>query len=195
MGLKGGKMKVLQIIKHALTFVNEPETFNNISSESELLTDADKNTKDLLLACVNLTNGVLASEFYSLKNKVKLNSNGKIPFSQIAQNLKIAQILKVEQNGKQTKFSEIGDYLETVSGEVEITFSHTPREVNAINDTILEYSTKITEQIFAYGVVSEYYYILGMYDDASIWSIRFKNALTSVLRPRHEVKLKGREWI
>lgn len=189
-------MKVQQIIKTALTLINEPDTYNNISSgKLDILTDNDKATYNALISCVNLTNNVLATEYYPLKQTININSSGKLSYSDISSSLAISQILKVEGGFGGVRFKEYPDYIETPKGNFKITFTYLPKTIANINESILCYPTKLTERIFAYGVVSEYYFIMGMYDDAVVWDARFKNSLQTVLKPKHEVKIKNRLWI
>lgn len=189
-------MKVQKIIQNALTLINQPETYFFISGgDVDLLNDNDKNTYNTLMACVNLTNNILASEYYPLRETISLTSNGKVSYSELGTNLIINQIFKVESNGKSVSFKEYPTYIETVAGDIKIYFSYVPKEIIHITENINCYPTKLTERIFAYGVVSEYYFIMGMYDDASIWDARFKNSLSTVLKPKHEIKIKSRLWI
>ena len=189
-------MKVKNIIKNTLLSINEPELYKTISVNIESsIPETEKSVLTTLINCINATNNLIASEYYYLKDSIKLNSNGKISFSNISNSVVINDILKVEKCGVAIPFKVLNNYIKTDCGEVEVFYSYLPTEVKSINETITNYPIKINERIFSYGVISEYYYILGMYDDASIWDLRFKNSLQNAIRPKHEIKIKQRLWL
>ena len=53
---------------------------------------------------------------------------------------------------------------------------------------------KISARILAYGVASEYCFLEMLYDDATLWENRYKNALLCAQRKKGELKLKKRGW-
>lgn len=188
-------MRVEDILKQVLTLLNDIDTYDRINHGNlNVMQDNDKLTFKTLLNCINLTNNLIASEYYLLKDSSEVYSNGKIPFSSISRTT-ISEILKVEAMGQSVSFKAFSNHIETVNGLVKVYYSYLPKQVNYVSDNIDCYPAKLSERIFAYGVISEYCFVMGMYDDASVWDSRFKSSLQTILRPKHEIKIKQRLWI
>ncbi len=194
-GFKEVKLKVLDIIKNVLTFINKSELYDEIANNGFNTTNNEaKQLLTLLLECINSTNNLIASEYYYLKQTVQINSTGKVDYKNLSSNA-ICDILNVEHCGKSVNFKTYPGYLLAPNGLLNITFSYLPKQILNPLDVVNDYPLKLNDRVFSYGVASEYYFICGLYDDATVWDNRFKNSLKNVLRPKHEIKIKNRLWI
>ena len=77
----------------------------------------------------------------------------------------------------------------------EIFYRYQPDEISSLEDELENFSNKVTEKIFAFGVAMEYCFIQGLYDDAQIWEKRFKDALLIRASKKSNMKLPARRWI
>ena len=195
MVLKGGVMIVKNIVKNAAMFLNLNDLLETtLLGGSKTADDVQTEEINFLVACCNLACNQVASEYITLTDTKSLTSTtGMISYPSISSKT-IVDILKVKQNGVEVEFSCKPNRLETSPGDLEIVFAYQPL-VSNINSTIDFNNFKLSERVLSYGVVAEYCYIGGRYDDATIWDNRFKTSLININRPRRELKIKKRLWI
>lgn len=190
-------MNVVEIIKLTATYLqlNHLLQTTTLGGTSEP-TSENIEEINLLLKCVNLVNNIIAGEYFKLTKCTTIKSdNGMVYYDQLASGNKLNQILSVKDvYGSKKMYRSFDTYLKTTSGVLEVTYSYVPNAV-VLNDTITSYATKISERIFAYGVASEYCYIMSLYDDAAMWDSRFKGSLQSVISKKSDMTLKQRRWL
>lgn len=189
-------MIVRDVLKNAITYLGLSDLLSTTTFSGSLTpTEQQEIEINTLVACCNLVVNEVASEYITLKNSVNLTSNtGIIYYSQISDKV-IVDILKVIKNGVELKFECLPDKLKTESGNLIVEFAYQPNLNMTISSTIDFNNFKLNERVLAYGVVAEYCFINGRYDDAAIWDNRFKTSLNNINRPRREVKIKQRLWI
>ena len=155
----------------------------------------DEDEFNLLLACVNLVNNTIATDYIKLTDVVSVSNDAdKILFSDLT-NKNILDIVSVKDKfGSSLKFNVETDGLIVPHGDIKIKFAYFP-ELVGIEDKIDCYTTHMTERVFAYGVLSEYFYIKGNFNDASMWDVRFKQALLSITAKLGEIKMPKRLWV
>lgn len=195
-GFKGDNMIAKNIIKYAATYLGLSDLLTvNLLDGEQVATKEQEAEINILLSCLNLVVNQIASEYVTLKNKVKLNSiNGKVYYSSLSNNV-VVDVLSVKLNGVDVKFNLKSDHLETACGNLEIEFAYQPSGCVSTFSTVDFNNIKINERIIAYGVVAEYCFLNASYDDAAIWDNRFKTSINNVVRPRREIKIKERLWI
>lgn len=76
---------------------------------------------------------------------------------------------------------------------VEISYKVYPKTLD-VNSMAENFGGKISARVIAYGVASEYCFLEMLYDDATLWESRYKNALLVASRKKGELKLKKRGW-
>jgi hypothetical protein len=76
---------------------------------------------------------------------------------------------------------------------VEVTYKVYPEKI-LLDGNAESFGGKISARILAYGVASEYCFLEMLYDDATLWETRYKNALLNAQRKKGELKLKKRGW-
>ena len=186
-------MEVKKILKLCATLLQMKDMIEIIEN-SEYLNENDNEELKLLLSCINLTNNAIATDYIELtKTKLIKNSTGTISFSELSSD-PIYKIIKIKNAfGEKVNFKINANELICPKGSLSITYSYFPKEYG-YSDIIDEFKSKITERVFAFGVLSEYLFIKGNFDDASIWEDRFKNAMRNVVRNRHEVVMPRRRW-
>lgn len=189
-------MIVKNVLKNAVNYLGLTHLLNtNVFDGSGSVSDEEMAEINTLINCLNLVVNQVASEYFILKDKVKVNSvNGVIYYSQLS-NKVVSDILNVKQLDHIVSYVCKADRLETVPGVVEVEFAYQPGQVSSINETIDFSNYKLNERVLAYGVVAEYNFLYANYDDATIWDNRFKNSLSNLIRPRREIKIKQRLWV
>lgn len=190
-------MEVISIIKLVATYLQLDELLNDsLLGGTNETTDENLKEINLLVSCVNLCNNIVATDYIPLtRTAVISNSNGTIPISSVDNGRKtIYEILNVKNKFDESQvFKIIGNDIKTVKGFVQINYSYFPDSVDLESD-INCYITKLTDRIFAYGVACEYCFIKGMYDDASIWDVRFKESMKTICRPKKNMIIPSRSW-
>ena len=69
-----------------------------------------------------------------------------------------------------------------------------PFETITFTSLAENFGGKISARVIAYGVASEYCFLEMLYDDATLWESRYKNALLVASRKKGEIQLKKRGW-
>lgn len=158
-------------------------------------TTAESKELDLLCLCFNFTNSIIAGEHIKLKRTILVETeDGMIDFGVFAP-YKLNEILKVsDEFGASCVYKQFDSYLKTQTGKLELMFSYYPAECD-YDQTLSYYNAKLNDRIFAYGVASEYSFIKAMYDDATMWDARFKDALQVIGSKKSEIQIKKRRWV
>jgi len=190
-------MKVLEIVRLAATYLQ----LNNLLETTMLGGSRAPNKNEvadiyLLVLCCNLTSNIMATDYIKLFKSVATRSvNGKVNIEQLtADGSRLHTVVRItNRNGNRLVYKMFNDYIKTASGDVEVLFTYIPKDVE-LQEEITDYPQRITERIVAYGVASEFSYIKAMYDDATIWDIRFKNALLSVATEKTGINMPARGW-
>lgn len=189
-------MIVKNVLINAANYLGLTHLLNTTLLDGANVATADEVAEvNTLISCLNLVINQIASEYVTLKDKVKVTSStGVIYYSNLSKKV-VVDVLGVKLNGVPVEYSCKPDKLETVPGTLEIEFAYQPTQLNSINSTIDFANFKLNERVLAYGLVAEYNFLYANYDDAAIWDNRFKTSLSNLLRPRREVKIKQRLWI
>ena len=186
-------MLVKDVVVQVLNILQNYEMVETLNSGLEL-NETQTEELGLLVMCVNLVNNIIATDYIKLKETVSLhNTNGKIRYADIT-NRNILDIVSISDDyGNSLRFKSDYDGVITKKGKVKICYAFIPNSLNL--DDEIDYKTHMTERVFSYGVLAEYFFVKGNFDDASIWDIRFKQALQSVRRSLKDVRVLKREWI
>lgn len=184
-------MLVKNIIKKVLNLTHNYELAEALDGE---LTTTQENEKKLMVDCVNLTNCNIATNYVKLYAVKKVrNSSGTITYSSVTSKT-IFDIVSVKTvTGTSIDFDLNTGGIVTKVGDVVIKYTYFPDDL-LYDDAIDNYPTKINERIFVYGVMAEYLYVKGVFDEAQMWEEKFKLELQSCLRPQRNAKIKRRRW-
>ena len=186
-------MLVKEIIKKVLNYTGNYELSNAI--ESGEYTTTQQRDIDLLVDCINLTNSNIATNYVKLiKSKKVQNTTGIISYSKVTNEMIFNIISVTTSGGEKVNFTVKNDGIETKKGEVIIKYSYFPADVQ-LEDSILIYPTKVNERIFVFGVISEYYYAKGVFDEAQIWEEKFKLEMRNIMRIPTCRIIKKRRWV
>lgn len=190
-------MKIIDIIKDTCTYLQMEEelqyvlSYDGSSFLMEASEDIVKNV-NLLLKCVNLVLNTIVSEYVHLKDCTYVNTNNcRISYSDLTTN-NIVKIVSVETNNKKVSYTDFGDEVCVESnGNYKVTYLYTLKDFDFGEQLSI---VKLPSKSIAYGVASEYLYINKLYDDASVWDVRFKNCLLNLLSNKKHLYVKPRRW-
>lgn len=190
-------MKAKEILKNVCVYLGKEEILasNLFESEGDELSENSKSDVKKILNCINLIIDEIASDYLPiLKEKEITLKNGEINVFEIDEN--IHEIISIKNKfGKNLRFKYLDNKIICLATNVIITYTINPKCVVEIEDEVESFGGRITSRVLAYGVASEFCYLEMLYDDATIWESRFKNALLIADRKKGEIKLKKRGWI
>ena len=186
-------MEVNKILKLSATLL-QLNGLDEIIDNSEFLRENDNDDLKLLMKSINLVTNLIATDYINLTKTKKVNNrSGIVKFKDLADEA-IYKIIKVKNVfGENIPFKITSDGIDCLQGSVVVTYSYFPKEYS-YNDNIDVFDMGLTERVVAFGVVSEYLFIKGNSDDASVWEDRFKNGMRPIVRHRHEVVMPKRRW-
>lgn len=185
-------MKVKDVLKNCATLLDDSELAASVTHG--VFTSQQNDVINMLIECLNLTNTRIASEYLFIRDVVKIQvSNEELTFDQISPK-NIFDVISVKRDGYPIQFTVRGGKLCTKqSGILEIEFAYLP-EVLDIHGEIDYYSGRITERVFAYGIVAEYLAIKGNVDDSAMWEDKFLKSMSRSFVRHKEIVMPRRRW-
>ncbi len=183
-------MLVKDVILKACDFIENEELAQAIISSSQL-DQENQNVLDKLVKCFNLVRNEIVCEYMPIVKMEKVIScENKILFSQLSG--KVVDIISVKDKfGENVKFKLYDDYIMVEGQEVFVYYNTLPEELNIDG----QFNSTISERVYAYGIVREYYFIQTLYEDAKVWDERFKNSIQTFERKKGETIIPRRRWI
>lgn len=185
-------MLVKNIIIKTLNLINNTRLIEAIDKETA--TEDEKKEINLILSCVNLTNSNIATNYVKLYDQATINNqNGVVPYSKISSK-QIFDIVSVKNlYGTEISFLTTVNGLSTKKGDIVVKYTYFPDDLT-MESVVENYPIKLSERVFVYGVLSEYLYVKGVFDEAAMWEKRFKKEMFSIYKPQKSVKLKAGRW-
>ena len=186
-------MKVKEILNKVTKMLDLKDLENYLMHEENNTEDINHELEKLILA-TNMTNGIIASQYFEIIDKVNVKvDNNFIAFEDVAKN-NIIEIKGVtNSDGSPIEYKLINNGMFVNANNVNIKFSYFPKEVT-IDDSI-DYYTRLNDYVIALGIVSEYLFLKGDFQEYYIWDKRFKNSLNSLIRPKRSIVTPVKEWL
>ena len=188
-------MQVKEILKLACSFLGKEELLDceYFEENGEEITESVSKELDKLLTCLNVVTEEVAMSYLPLiKQKEVTFVNGKISVLDIDEN--IASIISIKnKSGRNLKYKYVSDEIVCLTTKAIVTYKVYPSHLN-LDGTAETFGNRLSARILAYGVASEFAYSEMLYDDATIWENRFKNALLYSSEKKGELNLKQRGW-
>lgn len=178
-------MKVKNIIKTACNFVGNDDIVTSIENGSQ------NERIDNILKLFNLVRNEVVSEYMPMLAREAFEVKDlKVSFSSFAK--KPLEIMSVKDKlGRNVKYKSFPDHFMTQASKVFVTYSFLPEDAT-LEDEIEDC---LPERVYAYGLARECLLQEGMFEDAEIFEIRFKNSLKIFTRKKSEIILPRRRWI
>ena len=145
-----------------------------------------------LLRCFNLVENELALDYLPLLAEEKVRTEtGAVYFRELSRDA--SRIVKVvDGNGNSIPFKIFPDYLKAQSGELTITYAYAPKKKSISDES--DFKAYASVRLFAYGIATEYCLASGLFEDASVWSQKFKEAITATYRAHPAKVMSSRRW-
>ncbi len=188
-------MTAKDVIKHSVMYLGEGNLASTTSlGGTEVPDDQQTEKLNILLTCVNDVVETLALMYFPLKYEEKVqNDTGFVSFSELSKDL--VDLLKVvDKYGYELGFNAFPTYFEAPKGEITVVYNYAPTEVDDFTDTLEIAEGNVTLRMLSIGVVSRYYLITGMYNDAEAWQNMFERAVLVAKRPKTAKFIKKRRW-
>lgn len=146
-----------------------------------------------LLDCVYEVENEVALDYMPLVAKEqKRSDDGQYGYS--AFDNQVARILCVtDEWGNSAPFTLYACYMTTQPGKVVITYTYSPKKKGMEEEC--EVAVGASERLLTYGVAAAYALLKGLYEEASVWDKKYKDAIAAAMRQAHAKRIKGRTWV
>ena len=140
--------------------------------ESELLGNTNFN---LLFRCANLVAGNIASNYVdTLHTEILDVVDGVLEFSAFTH--RPLKIRSVVVNGMPATFELFMNNIRTRSGRATVTYAFVPSFKSVEDDAGV---LNVSEHVITFGVLAEFAFVSGMFNEARVFNERFEHALFS----------------
>jgi len=158
---------------------------DSANPEGQLITET-------LLKIFNIVENELALDYLPLiAEDVVSTTTGQVDFSKLSK--AAVRILSVkDEDGKSVKYDLFTQYLVAQPGELKIRYTYTPTIKGFYQET--DYKLYASSRMIAYGMVAQYYYVNGMFDEGEIWNKKYREAIAAAYRASPAGVVASRRW-
>lgn len=148
---------------------------------------------EVLLQCYNVVENELALDYLPLTAEEEVYTlTGAVEFSAFSR--RAVRILSVtDENGEKVKYRMFAQYLKAQAGDLKITYIYEPNE-KTIEDEC-ECAPAVSTRMLAYGMAAEYCLRMGMYEEADVWSKKYKDAIEAAYKATPCKRVSSRRWV
>ena len=170
-------MTLKQIIANAATILGLGDVVDLVRRNrpaDELLANTNYS---LLLRCMALVCSKIAANQFELVHGQEFNVSvlRRIYLTDLEHNL--ISIKRVQHNGRDVDFELHLNFIQVPPGRIRLTYTFSPR----IKDGSEQNPFPLPPEILEYGVLSEYAFINGMFNEAMVWNEKMGELLFSSL--------------
>ena len=183
-------MTVKEIIEAAAL---ELGIFSTVHAYLENGDETGKQKCENLLRCFNIVENELALDYLPLNAEDEFESEtGVIYYTQFEHS--VVRIIAVEDEwGNAVPFKLFPKYLKTQNGKVRVVYSYTPKEKKL--DENSDFTLQASVRLFSYGVATEYALANGLFEEATVWDKKYKDAVQAAYQLRPCKKIQSRRWV
>ena len=185
-------MKFKQIIKNVavilglsdvVSLVNDTLKHNSQNAKAELRGNINF---AVLLRCVNFVVANIATNYFPLVARQSfVVTNGRIRLSEFEKPL--VSIRQIARNGREVEHKLHSGYINVPNGNLHVEYSYMPQIKTGEEQNPFE----ITPSAIEYGILSEYAFISGMMNEATVWNGKFTELLFNAKRGRGKTMPAG----
>ena len=189
-------MIVLDVLKDVSLYLNLTDNFAPLLTGSGSLSEENKLEFEKILLSINNVNRSLSSKIAPLKNQeIVLIENNKFDLSLLKKNLNYICCVKDISSFSRQKFNVFDLELNTnFSGLARVEYFYFPPKVVDENSPV-ERNRTINDKTFVLGVIAEYCFINGLFDDAEIWESRFLAEIDKNFVVKKSFELPKKRWV
>ena len=184
-------MKVKDVIVLAAEELGVGEKVKAFLSQGDVSGEA---TTDALVRCFNLVENEVALDYLPLfAEDVVLTDSGRIAFSAFSEN-PVRILFVVDSDGNKVKFNLFPDHIRLEKPAVyTVTYTYSPKKKEIDDES--DFKTAVSERLFAYGIACEYSLASGMFEEASVWDKKYKEAIRASYRANPAKVMSSRRWV
>lgn len=159
----------------------------------EIEKSEDSKIVQCLLKCYNIVENELAVDYFPLLLEETFSSDtGALYFESFSKKpVRIVKVVDAWEN--EIPFKLFPNFLKTQTGKVCVRYAYEPEEKKLQSKG--EVSLHVSERLIAYGVASEYALASGLFEEASAWDKKYKDAISAVYRANPARKISARRWV
>lgn len=192
-------MLVKEILAQAAFLLGQEDVSEYLKSNSqsglsaEELKDLTQKT-DLLLRCYNMVENEVALDYLPLTAEERIDGAGeKIRYTSFL-HTPVSVLSVTDERGNKIPYTVFPEYIKTdARGTVVVTYSYAPPTKLIGGES--EYGARVPQRLFAYGVACEACLIAGLYDEASAWDKKYKDALLCAYSRNRPHVIRSRRWV
>jgi len=186
-------MTVLEVICGAFRLVGKDDLADTAEAGGTL-TDIQLREKRAFLAYYNAVLDELARGYFPLDAQDTLTSKGgRFSLSDLSNG--VIRIRRVEKGGKPIPFRVVKDYVLAEAESADIFYEYAPPAA-AEEDSFSYPVYAVGERLVQYGMVAEYYLVLGSSSESEKWEEKYRNEIEALLaRCSLKGRIPPRRWI
>ncbi len=154
---------------------------------------ADGSSLKILLQCFNVVENELALDYLPLYCEDEVESQtGKIFFSNLSRTA--VRILRVRgEGGRKVEYQLFPSYISIPEqGKFTVAYTYAPNEKGVLDTS--DYALQASERLIALGMCVEYCLRSGLYQEANVWDVKYKDALKAAYRAQPSKIIRSRRW-
>ena len=183
------KITVKEVLLACAQMLGLDDTVEYLNAPSQ---EKNAGETEELLRCFNIVENEVALDYLPLYAETEVETQtGAVQYACLPN--AIVRVLRVcDEWGNSVPFKIFPDHIQTQSGKIKIAYTYAP-ESKAL-DGESDYTVQASARLFAYGVATEYSLAKGMFEEASVWDKKYKDAITAAYRSRPCRILRSRRW-
>ncbi len=183
-------MTVLECVKAAATELGitaEVEAYlQDNSSEGSVAVEN-------LVRCFNLVENELATDYLPLFAEDTVETETGAVYYKDLERSPVRIMRVTDGTGEDIPFTLFPEFLKAQAGKLLIRYAYAPKEKTL--DENSDYQLLVSLRLFAYGMAAEYALASGRYEDAAVWSKKYRNAVYAAYRKKPIRKIQSRRWV
>ncbi len=184
-------MKVEQIVRTAARLL----CFGQVVEDFFENGDREGEEKSLMLVdCFNCVEKELALDYLPLWAEERVGvEDGCVAYEELSRRPARIKAVKSAQ-GTAIGFELFPDHIRVqTDGVVVVRYSYIPEDKGA--DVDVEYQSRVSESVLAYGVAAEYCVRSGLYEEAAVWDKKYKEGIAAACEITRGKWMRSRRWV
>ena len=153
----------------------------------------DSNVIKILLNSCNFVYEELFRDYATSLRKTVVEVKDGFADTSVYRMCRVISLVDAEGNDVKFRYADGGLYVDT-DGRYNLCYARLP-DILSWGEEARMPSPRITERMFVYGVVREYYAVTGDWTLAKAWDTRFKDALQVAGVKTSSMKMPVRRWL
>ena len=190
-------MTTKQVLSLACMFLGKEELLESeyfTKDTDYVLSESEEKELDYLKRCLYLITNEISTDYLPIYSEKQVEFVfGELDLEDIDSN--IYEIVKItDKNGKNINFKIYDSTIYANTKFATIKYTKFAKQVD-LDGECEDFSGKIPDRVLAYGVAMEYSFVSSLFDDATIWENRYKNALLILSHKKNNLVMPKRRWV